>query len=119
MPGSLRAGLAGGKFNPQFFPRLAGVAALFARPVTAASLWVHLLAVNVFAARAELLEGGGGGGARGGGEAGGGGDRRSPLVTALLIVAIATTGPAGLAAAAGVRGWRWWWGRRTGRVGVI
>lgn len=51
LPGSLREGLAGGKFNPQFFPALRGVAELFSRPATAASVWVHLLVINVFAAR--------------------------------------------------------------------
>jgi hypothetical protein len=56
LPGSLAEGLSGG-FNPQFFPRLAGVAALFARPATAASLWAHLLAVNLFAARAIFMDG--------------------------------------------------------------
>ncbi len=56
LPGSLAVGLAGG-WAPQFIPQLAGVAALFARPATAASLWVHLLAVNLFAARAIYLDG--------------------------------------------------------------
>lgn len=51
LPGSLREGLAGGGFNPQFFPALAGVAELFSRPATAASVWVHLLVINLFAAR--------------------------------------------------------------------
>lgn len=103
MPGSLRAGLAG-RFAPQFFPRLAGVAALFARPPTSASLWVHLLAVNVFAARGELLA------SRHVGGWAKPGDPPPPpaAVTAVLIILIATTGPAGLAAAAAVRGARWW-----------
>lgn len=51
LPGSLAEGLSGGKFNPQFFPALKGVAELFARPATAASVWVHLLVINLFAAR--------------------------------------------------------------------
>ena len=51
LPGSLAEGLAGGKFNPQFFPALKGVAELFSRPATAASVWVHLLVINLFAAR--------------------------------------------------------------------
>jgi len=51
LPGSLAEGLAGGGFNPQFFPALAGVAELFSRPATAASVWVHLLVINLFAAR--------------------------------------------------------------------
>ena len=109
MPGSLSAGLSG-RFAPQFFPRLAGVAALFARFPTAASLWVHLLAVNVFAARGELLAARGVAGWRlHGGEALA---QQPAAVTALLIVLIATTGPVGLAAAAAVRGWRWWVGRQ-------
>ena len=51
LPGSLAEGLSGGGFNPQFFPALAGVAELFSRPATAASVWVHLLVINLFAAR--------------------------------------------------------------------
>lgn len=56
LPGSLSAGLSGG-FNPQFFPSLSGIGQLFARVVTAASLWVHLLAINLFAARQVYLDG--------------------------------------------------------------
>ena len=75
-PGSLQAGLASG-FNPQFFPNLAGISHLFSRcgitgkcfclhpPIThaetglilcvllkisAASMWIHLLAMNLFVA---------------------------------------------------------------------
>ena len=51
LPGSLAEGLAGGRFNPQFCPALTGVAELFSRPATAASVWVHLLVINLFAAR--------------------------------------------------------------------
>ncbi len=36
---------------PQFFPSLAGIVQLFSRPATAASLWIHLLCINLFAAR--------------------------------------------------------------------
>jgi len=91
MPGSLAAGLAGG-FRPQFFPALGGVAALFARPATAASLWAHLLAVNLFAARLEYLT--------------------TPVdrpvwITSAVVALIACAGPAGLAAAAAVRGAAW------------
>ncbi|KAL0018452.1 hypothetical protein WJX77_012398 [Trebouxia sp. C0004] len=61
MPGSLQAGLAVmlaiGKFNPQFFPKLEGIQFLFSQTVTAASLWVHLLAINLFAARTAYLQG--------------------------------------------------------------
>ena len=70
LPGSLAEGLSAGRFNPQFFPALAGVAELFSRPATAASLWVHLLVINLFAARSIWARrflrrgtGGGGGGA--------------------------------------------------------
>ena len=48
---------AAGGFRPQFFPSLEGIATLFSRATTAASLWVHLLAINLFAARSAYLEG--------------------------------------------------------------
>lgn len=51
---------ATGGFNPQFMPSLAGICTLFSRWLTAASLWVHLLAVNLFAARELYMEGEGG-----------------------------------------------------------
>lgn len=47
-----------GGFKPQFFPSLAGISTLFSRAATGASLWVHLLAANLFAARSAYLEGG-------------------------------------------------------------
>lgn len=56
LPGSWAEGLSGG-FRPQFFPSLAGISSLFAQATTAASLWVHLLAVNLFAARSFFLDG--------------------------------------------------------------
>jgi len=56
LPGSLADGFKGG-FNPQFFPKLSGIVALFSRVPTAASLWVHLLAVDLFAARAVYFDG--------------------------------------------------------------
>jgi Domain of unknown function (DUF4281) len=56
LPGNLADGLKGG-FNPQFFPSLAGIVTLFSRVATAASLWVHILAINVFAAREIFLDG--------------------------------------------------------------
>ena len=56
LPGSLQAGLANG-WNPQFFPSLVGICTLFSRHITAASLWVHVLAVNVAAARWVYLQG--------------------------------------------------------------
>lgn len=56
MPGSLQAGLAG-SFNPQFFPKLEGIQFLFSQTVTAASLWVHLLSINLFTARTAYLQG--------------------------------------------------------------
>lgn len=46
-----------GGVNPQFMPSLAGICTLFSRWRTAASLWVHLLAINLFAAREMYLEG--------------------------------------------------------------
>lgn len=46
-----------GKFSPQFFPKLQGIQQLFAQVITAASLWVHLLSVNLFAARHAYLQG--------------------------------------------------------------
>ena len=49
--------LHAGGFNPQFFPKLDGIMSLFSRVVTAASLWVHLLAINLFSARTILQEG--------------------------------------------------------------
>lgn len=49
-------GGAGG-INPQFLPSLSGIMLLFSRLVTAASLWVHILAINLFAARAAYLQG--------------------------------------------------------------
>ncbi|KAL3137037.1 hypothetical protein ABBQ32_006624 [Trebouxia sp. C0010 RCD-2024] len=56
MPGSLQAGLAG-KFSPQFFPKLVGIQLLFSKTITAASLWVHLLSINLFAARTAYIQG--------------------------------------------------------------
>jgi hypothetical protein len=56
MPGSLREGLASGKFAPQFFPTLDGVASLFARPFTAASFLVHVAVANLVAARAVFWD---------------------------------------------------------------
>jgi hypothetical protein len=38
-------------------PSIAGICTLFSRWLNAASLWVHLLAVNLFAAREMYLEG--------------------------------------------------------------
>jgi hypothetical protein len=40
-----------GGFNPQFFPSLASVQALFSRGLTAASFVIHVAAINLFAAR--------------------------------------------------------------------
>lgn len=56
LPGSLEEGFKGG-FNPQFFPKVAGIATLFSRLTTAASLWVHLLCINLFAAHSILKQG--------------------------------------------------------------
>ncbi len=49
---------ASGGFNPQFFPKLEGIMGLFSRTITAASLWVHLLSINLYAARTAYLQGG-------------------------------------------------------------
>lgn len=46
-----------GGFRPQFLPSLSGISLLFSRTVTTASLWVHILAINLFAARAAYLQG--------------------------------------------------------------
>lgn len=56
MPGSLEEGLKGG-FNPQFFPTLESVQALFGRPFTAASFLLHVLAINLIAARSAFIDG--------------------------------------------------------------
>lgn len=48
--------LAGG-FNPQFFPTLESVEALFRRPFTAASFLLHVLAINLIAARSAYIDG--------------------------------------------------------------
>jgi Domain of unknown function (DUF4281) len=42
---------------PQWIPKLAGISQLFSRHATAASLWVHLLAINMFAARWIMFDG--------------------------------------------------------------
>jgi hypothetical protein len=50
-------------FKPQFFPHLGDIQALFNRTgLTAASFLAHILAINLFAARALYLDGGRGGG---------------------------------------------------------
>jgi hypothetical protein len=43
--------------KPQVFPQLHGIMALFSCLITAASLWVHLLAINLFAACSVYLQG--------------------------------------------------------------
>jgi len=50
------SGVAGG-FNPQFFPTLESVQALFGRPFTAASFLLHVLAINLIAARSAFING--------------------------------------------------------------
>ena len=47
----------GGRLTPQWIPKLAGISQLFSRHATAASLWVHLLAINMFAARWIMFDG--------------------------------------------------------------
>lgn len=56
LPGSLKDGFSAG-FNPQFFPNINGIATLFSRTITAASLWVHILCINVFAANTLMWNG--------------------------------------------------------------
>ena len=56
LPGSLKDGFSNG-FNPQFFPKIQGIATLFSRVTTTASLWVHLLCINIFAAHHLMWEG--------------------------------------------------------------
>lgn len=56
LPGNLADGLKNG-WNPQFFPKLSGIVLLFSRVGTAVSLWVHLLGVNLFAARSIFIDG--------------------------------------------------------------
>ncbi len=41
----------------QWIPQLTGIQQLFSRVPTAASLWVHLLAINMFAARWIMFDG--------------------------------------------------------------
>ena len=47
-----------GGFKPQFFPQLDGIMQLFQRPATAASLLLHIYAINLFLGRTICLEGG-------------------------------------------------------------
>ena len=56
LPGSLKEGLSSG-FNPQFFPNITGIATLFSRTATTASLWIHVLCINVFAAHTLMWKG--------------------------------------------------------------
>lgn len=56
MPGSLAEGISGG-MNVQFVPKLAGIVQLFSRVPTAASLWLHLLCINLFTARWIMFDG--------------------------------------------------------------
>lgn len=52
----LSLAFAGG-FKPQFIPSITGISTLFSRTLTAASLWVHVLAINLFLARTIFCEG--------------------------------------------------------------
>ena len=49
--------LVAGGFKPQFIPALDGISTLFSRLTTAASLWVHLVAINLFAGCKTYIEG--------------------------------------------------------------
>lgn len=57
MPGSLAEGISAGSMNVQFVPKLAGIVQLFSRAPTAASLWLHLLSINLFSARWIMFDG--------------------------------------------------------------
>ena len=110
LPGSLAAGLSAG-WRPQFFPCLSGVAYLFARPPTAASLAVHLAGVGLLAAREAYLRG-----LEEGDRRGGRGERRgwarvgaSRLAQAVTVLLLAFVGPLGLAVQVGVDGVRRVW----------
>jgi hypothetical protein len=61
MPGSLEQGLTHGKFNPQFFPSLDGIAQLLSRRAVTSSAWMHLACVNLFVARHASLKAAAGG----------------------------------------------------------
>ena len=50
-------GVPAGPFTPQYVPSLEGIVTLFSRFITAASLWVHLVAINTFAATRTFLQG--------------------------------------------------------------
>ena len=52
------ASLTAGKFNAQLFPKLEGIQLLFSKIITAATLWVHLLSINLFTARTAYLQSG-------------------------------------------------------------
>lgn len=52
-----KAELVSTGFNPQFIPKLEGISTLFSRLTTAASVWVHILIINLFMARQSYLEG--------------------------------------------------------------
>jgi hypothetical protein len=80
LPGSLEDGFKAG-FSPQFFPKLTGIMTLFSRSATAASLWVHILAVNMFVARSVYV---------------GAGSGSVGLLRRLVIVCCATFAPVGL-----------------------
>ncbi len=56
LPGSLKDGLSSG-FNPQFFPNIKGIATLFSRATTTASLWVHVVCINIFSAHTLMWKG--------------------------------------------------------------
>jgi len=128
LPGSLAAGLTAG-WHPQFFPRLSGVASLFARPATAASLAVHLAAVGLMAARAAYLSGleeADGRRRRTGGAVVDAGSRNpfaagewvkaaaGRLAQAVTVLLLAFVGPLGLVVQAGVGVVRRMGGRRRG-----
>ncbi|GMH37518.1 hypothetical protein BSKO_05391 [Bryopsis sp. KO-2023] len=55
MPGNVQEGMTG--FKPQFFPKLESISALFGRLTTAASVWIHILIINLFVARLCYFKG--------------------------------------------------------------
>lgn len=55
LPGSWQAGFSG--FKPQFVPQIQHIMQLFQSSLTAASYYVHVVAINLFLARTIFLEG--------------------------------------------------------------
>ncbi len=56
LPGSL-SDVMKGSLGPQFIPKLPGIQELFSRPPTAASLVLHVAAINLFLGRSIFFDG--------------------------------------------------------------